>query len=183
MRDKNRQSRFFGADGNAAKEAFIRRYTPVLIRYFSRKGVQAATAEDLANEVFAQLLTRAVNAPLANREAYLMRAAANVWKDHLRARCVRRDGEHIAYEESEHAPVDFSPARVYEGKEGVLRLIAALKELPPRTQEVFVRCRIEGEKQKALARRLGISVSAVEKHLVRALAHIASNREADEGET
>ena len=53
--------------------------------------------------------------------------------------------------------------------------MATLDELPERTRQVFVLCRVEGIRQKNVARRLGVSVSAVEKHMIRAIAHLATS--------
>ncbi len=50
---------------------------------------------------------------------------------------------------------------------------AALEELGERTRKVFVLCRLDGMKHTQIAALLGISLSAVEKHLVRAFAHLA----------
>ena len=177
--DRSTLGKFFRDAHSAETEAFVRSYTPVLIRFFLRKGAQIATAEDLVNDVFTRLLHRDSVGTIDNPKAYLMRAAANVWSDHMRRRQVRHHGGHVAYEDRLHALEDFAPDRVFEGREGVKHLIEALRELPPRTQEVFARCKIEGEKHKAVAARLGISVSAVEKHLVRALAHLGSKMRED----
>jgi len=38
---------------------------------------------------------------------------------------------------------------------------------------VLVLCRVEQMKQREIAKAMGISVSAVEKHLARALSHLA----------
>ncbi len=65
------------------------------------------------------------------------------------------------------------PERVLVGRDDLKLALSALGELTERTQAVFVLQRFEGRKNKEIARELGISVSAVEKHMVRALAHIA----------
>ena len=48
-------------------------------------------------------------------------------------------------------------------------LIEALKkaidELPHKRREVFVRCKVYGEKQKEVAKELGLSIKTVEKHI------------------
>jgi RNA polymerase sigma-70 factor (ECF subfamily) len=45
--------------------------------------------------------------------------------------------------------------------------------LPARTRDIFVLFRLDQLKQSEIAARMGISVSAVEKHVVRAVAHLA----------
>lgn len=44
----------------------------------------------------------------------------------------------------------------------------AVETLPPRMKEVFLRCKVEGHRQKDVADDLGISVKAVEKHVAEA---------------
>lgn len=44
-----------------------------------------------------------------------------------------------------------------------------LDSLPPRCREVFWQFRIEGHSQQDIARRLGISVNMVQRHIVRAM--------------
>ena len=53
------------------------------------------------------------------------------------------------------------------------RLHAALGELPPRCRLVFSLSRDEGLKNREIAARLGISTTAVEKHIAKALRHLS----------
>ncbi|NLO02982.1 MAG: RNA polymerase sigma-70 factor [Bacteroidales bacterium] len=48
----------------------------------------------------------------------------------------------------------------------------AVDELPSKMKTVFIRCKLKGEKQKAVAEELGISQKMVEKHISKAKAHI-----------
>jgi RNA polymerase sigma-70 factor (ECF subfamily) len=47
-------------------------------------------------------------------------------------------------------------------------------ELPARTRDVFVLRRLEGLPYNEIAKRLGLSVSAVEKHMLRATRHLVA---------
>lgn len=58
-----------------------------------------------------------------------------------------------------------SPERQHDAAEELERLCAAITELPPRCQQVFVMHKIHELPQQEVAERLGISVKAVEKHL------------------
>jgi RNA polymerase sigma factor (sigma-70 family) len=49
-----------------------------------------------------------------------------------------------------------------------------LLELPERTRQIFVLRRLEGLSYFEIGRRLGVSVSAVEKHMQRAVRHLAA---------
>jgi RNA polymerase sigma-70 factor (ECF subfamily) len=47
--------------------------------------------------------------------------------------------------------------------------INALRSLPAQCQRVFVMCKVYGFSHKEIASKLGISVSTVEKHLIKGL--------------
>ena len=51
-------------------------------------------------------------------------------------------------------------------------LVLALDELGERAKHVFILFRLEGRKQKDIAALYGISVSAVEKHIMAAMLHL-----------
>lgn len=150
-------------------EDLVRLYSVPLMRYFKKRGCQKATVDDLVQDVFARLSGRASGGEIENPEAYIMKSASGVWKDFLRKRQTHFYAKHVEYDDNSHALKDFSPEHIYECKETIERLLVILNELPERTRNVFVLCRIEGMKQKVVAKRLGISVSSVEKHVVKAI--------------
>lgn len=45
---------------------------------------------------------------------------------------------------------------------------SAVEELPDKMKQVFTKCKIEGQKQKEVAKELGISLKMVEKHISKA---------------
>jgi len=49
-----------------------------------------------------------------------------------------------------------------------------VKKLPSKMKAVFMKCKIEGKKQKEVAEELGISLKMVEKHISKAKEHIRS---------
>lgn len=57
------------------------------------------------------------------------------------------------------------PERCLEASDELERLCAAIAELPPRCQQVFVMHKIHELPQQVVAEQLGISLKAVEKHL------------------
>jgi len=151
---------------------FVRLYSVALTRYFKKRGCQSATVDDLVQDVFIRLAGRVSGGEIKNPEAYLMQTASSVWKDFLRKRKTHAYVQHVEYDEKAHAVQDFSPEQIYQEKEKIDRLIVVLNELPTRTRQVFVLCRLEGMKQRLVANRLGVSVSSIEKHMVKAIAHL-----------
>ena len=119
-------------------------------------------------DVFVRLAQRTQGDRVENAEAYLMQTASSVWLDHHRRRKRRGEDEHVEYVDAQHAPEYFSPQRVVEGREAIRRVIDVLNALPERTRQAYVLCRVDGMKRKDVAKRLGVSTSAIEKHLMKA---------------
>jgi RNA polymerase sigma-70 factor (ECF subfamily) len=78
--------------------------------------------------------------------------------------------------ENESRVEEISPERVLQGRQAVTALRTALEELPQRTRAIFLLHRFEGLKYKEIARRLGISSSSVEKHMMAAIKHVRALR-------
>jgi RNA polymerase sigma-70 factor (ECF subfamily) len=152
--------------------ALSERFRGVLMRYFERQVRESEDTEDMVQEVFVRLLRRRDLAAIDSPEGYLFETAASVVRDRARKRIVRHAQDHESYEESVHAVEDASLERVSMDREALQVVIRALQELPERTRAVFVLHRMEELRQSELARRLGISVSAVEKHMIKAVAYL-----------
>jgi len=153
-------------------DLLARRFRPALARYFARRVAHPADAEDLVQEVFTRIAARTSGELIRDPKPYLMQAAANVLRDWLRRRATHAAGAHDVYDEDLHASEVFSPERVLEGRQSVMPVLAALGELSESTRNIFVLCRIDGMKYAEVARRLGVSVSAIEKHMMKAIAHL-----------
>lgn len=152
--------------------AYARDYGPALKRYFSRRGMAPELCDDLSQEVFVRLAGRAAATKIENPEAYLMQTAANVWRDFLRRRQVRAHADHVEFHDLTHGHEEVAPDRVYEGREKIYQVLEALNQLDERARQIFILCRIEGMKQREVAERLSISVSLVEKEMMKAIAHL-----------
>lgn len=154
-------------------ENFAQLYSKALMRYFLKRGCQKATVDDLVQDVFVRLAGRVSGGEIDNPEAYIMRTASNVWRDFLRKRNTHAHAYHVEYEEGHHAVSDFSAEDVCQGQETIYQFIEALKDLPPRTRQIFMLCRYEGMKQQDVAKRLGISKSYVSKNMLKAITYLA----------
>ena len=159
----------------AEQEALVllnQRFRAALLRYFDRRFSDTSEREDLVQEVFARLIYRSGIASLENPEPYVFKTASNVLKDRLRGMRVRHVAAHDQFEPDLHQGEDFSPEDVLLSRERLARATAALQELPERTRVIFVLRRLEGLRFQDIAARFGITVSAVEKHMQRAMAHM-----------
>lgn len=150
-------------------DALSRRHRGALTAFFRRRPNFWQDSEDMAQEVFMRLARREGGAEIENAEHYLFQIARSVLADNARRRGARRAAYHEPYSELEHAVEDFSPERVLEGKEQVRRVLNALEDLPDNVRAAFVLHRFEDLTYAEIAARLGVSVSSVEKYVIRAL--------------
>lgn len=149
-----------------------RTYAPALRRFFGRRIREEVDVDDLVQEVLLRLCRRGGLGDVGNVEGYLFQTAANVLRDRARQRLSRKAGSHDAFgDEHENVGADavLLPEQVLQGREAVRWLAEALLALPDRTRAVFVLCRIERMPYTEVAKGLGISLSAVNKHLAKAM--------------
>lgn len=143
-----------------------------LARYFQRRVHDASEVEDLIQEVFLRIVRRGASGELEQLEGYVFKTAASVLTDRERRRKVRQAGRHVPFEPEIHAGETPGPERTLIGVETLEAIGVALLELPERTRRVFILRRMEGLSIPEIARRLGVSASAVEKHMLKAVRHI-----------
>src|SRR5262245_28921982 len=148
-----------------------------LVRWFRRRVANAAEIEDLVQDVFARMVARDSPEPVEHLGGYVLKTASSVLADRARRAATHGAGHHVAFDAELHADEDLDPVRVRGGKEELHAATAALLSLPERTRTVFVLRRLEGQRYKDIAVQLGISVSAVEKHMVRAIQHLSLRME------
>lgn len=152
--------------------ALFKRLRPALVRFFERRSFSLADAEDLTQEVFIKLTRLDESANIWQPEAFLFQVAANVLRDKLRRDTARCRNDHVSFDETMTDHEEPSEESVYEGMESLQRMLTALLQLTPKCRTVFVLHKYEGLAYSEIARRFGISVSAVEKHMIHAVKHL-----------
>jgi RNA polymerase sigma-70 factor (ECF subfamily) len=111
--------------------------------------------------------------PVANYEGYIFQVAANLLSHRARQEGRRRALSPAALDEDwAKGREEFTPERILLGREACQEMVAALHELPERVRTIFVLNRFEELTGPEIARRLNISISTVEKAMMRALAHL-----------
>ena len=151
-----------------------RRYSPALRRFFSKRA-SAWDVDDLVQQVFERLAAREQGGVIHQPEAYVLRSAGNVWRDFLRKKRTHADAMHESYRDEDYVQTTEGPEAHVQAFQSLALILRALDDLPTRSRYVFVLCRVERLPQKEVARRLGISVSAVEKHMMRAVARLSTH--------
>jgi RNA polymerase sigma-70 factor (ECF subfamily) len=158
----------------------IERYRAPLNSFFRRRVGSTAEAEDLTQEVFLRVVShnRATSVEMA--EGFIFTIAGNLLRDRARRARTRRaeatfslDDEAADSHKSPDLTEGISPERVLIAKEALSQVLSALNGLPPRTREMLVLYRLEGLRKHEIAALYGVTVSAVEKQIVKALAQLA----------
>ena len=174
----NHPSDFSGrADDSAAWDeqlcAWMAQYGPGLRRFLAKR-VSASEVDDLVQEVFLALRARSATSDIGNVEGYLFKTAVSVLSRQRRRRTWRW-GEQEPLDED--LSDEMSPERIAIGRDGVRRIIEALEAVPPRSAEAFLLSRFEQLTNEEVARRMGISVKAVEQLMRRAMRQVLARLE------
>lgn len=137
-------------------------------RALRRRGRSPDEADDLIQEAFLRLHVYCRDHTIRNTGGFLLRTALNLACDRS-----RRDRVAAvvpgALEDLPLADPCPPPDEVCAGQERLQRMKAGLEAMSPRRREVFVLNRIEGYTFPQIAARLGITLSAVEKHAAKAI--------------
>lgn len=140
----------------------------LLIRRIARRLRSSDDAEDLLHAAYLRLTEYKARESVEDRPSYMVRTAVNLGID-----AMRRD-RHIdsggSVETRCQAMADPAPLQdeVLAARIRLERVQEGLRRLTPRTREVFLMHRLDALKYREIAERLGISQSAVEKHVAKA---------------
>jgi RNA polymerase sigma factor (sigma-70 family) len=155
-----------GARGEeSGLKAFFLQERAMLLRLLVARLGNKEEAEDVLQDVWLRLETM-TSPPIAQPGAYLFRIANNIAIDRRRASAfrARREGHWAeSYGPDDGAAPSGEAAML--ATERLREIDATIGALPERTAQIFRLCRYEHSPRKSVAERLGISVSAVEKHL------------------
>ena len=145
-----------------------------LIRYFTLRLGSEAAAEDVVQDIYLRIVTANVGV-VDNPSAYLYRLGTNLMLDRLkqqRRSAVRDD----AWNSSRHVRMgaedvanDPPAEEAVAARQKLQRMMAAVDELTPQCRRAFRLHKFEGLSHAETAAAMGISRSAVEKHISAAL--------------
>jgi RNA polymerase sigma factor (sigma-70 family) len=130
-------------------------------------------ARDLVHDAYAQVLSQDKWRQIDNPRAYMMRTIYNIGLNGIRrARVVSMQqlADADAISQVDIAPDAFD---TFSDREELARVLKAVETLPSQCRKVVIMRRIEDLPPAEVARRLGLSLSTVEKHLARGLTLLA----------
>jgi len=156
------------------------RFSAPLMSFFLRRLKDRSQAEDLTQEVLLRVLRACGGDAIENADGYVFKTAVNLLKDQAR-RALRHGTPHfLSIEDALDGELQSelvegrSPERVLLSEDALGEVLAALKELGELTRNIFILFRLESMKQKDIAALYGISQSTVEKHVMKAVLHLAT---------
>ncbi|WP_311221835.1 MULTISPECIES: RNA polymerase sigma factor [unclassified Acidovorax] len=139
-------------------------------------------AQDVLHDAFVRYALSGRHARLAAPHAYLRTVVRSVLADHAHearrwATLPTNDAPIGAEVPAPLQPCAPSTEFLLDLQQRLQAVQRTIDGLPPRCREVFWLCRIEGCTQPEVAERLGITLNAVERHLMRALIDLRALRE------
>jgi RNA polymerase sigma factor (sigma-70 family) len=132
-----------------------------------RRGRSEHEADDLVQEAWIRLATYEREKEVKRPEAFLMQAALNLSIDAHRVR--QNHGEEVMIEDVVLVDAAPSAEEILLGRERLARLSVCLGRLNETTRTIFLAHRIDGMSYQEIAKVRGLSISAVEKHIAKAM--------------
>jgi RNA polymerase sigma-70 factor (ECF subfamily) len=167
-----------GSAAHCRREELDQRYRGPLMSYFLKRLRDRREAEDLTQEVFVRLMSHAVASQTA--DSFVFTIASNLLRDRARRKTTRHLEAHDSIDDPNAKSVaalveEIGPERVLLARESLACIMEALNQLDERTRDIFVLFRLEKMLQRDIASLYGISVSAVEKQIVKAGSHLTAH--------
>jgi RNA polymerase sigma-70 factor (family 1) len=159
--------KLFAQDPRKGCEHLFRRYYGNLCNHAVRFVYSKDIAEEIVAEVFANFWQKKVYEQInVSYQAYLYQSVRNRAYNYLKFELKRSVNLELAGELSEQS---LPPDLQLHYTELALKVDHLIQELPPQCRKAFQLNRMEGKKYAEIAEELGVSVSAVERLISRAL--------------
>lgn len=147
---------------------------PALTRFFLRSVRETADAEDMVHDVYLRIMRRGEMETFEGFTSYAFQTADSVLKDRNRRNVVKQLDRHVPFEPEAHSTGLPGPDRELIARDELRATSIILAQLPERTRAVFVLRRLDGASFSEIGVRLGISISAAEKHMLKAMRHLVA---------
>jgi len=147
-----------------------------LVRRIGKRIAPGQDAEDLLHSAYIRLHEQRERTRVENEAGFLVKTAVNISIDEWRRRKLFSDSHD---DDAVQAVADPAPRQdeVFAHRVRLEQVRERLAALSPRTREVFLMHRVDGLKYREIAAQLGISQSAVEKHIAKAVLSLMNGTE------
>ncbi len=159
------------SSGNKFFQLLFQENYDALVRFISSRVRDVDEAQDLAQDAFYKVMKVENAEELEHARAYLFQTASN-----LALNRIRKQRHQEAYKRSVEDTVNperegmiASPERAAVARQQLQQIESALNGLPSKCRRAFLLHRIRHLSYQQIAVELGVSVSTVEKYMIRAL--------------
>lgn len=155
------------------------RFRRPLLTFFLRRVKDRSLAEDLTQDVLLKVVRACERGQIGKADSYVFKVAINLLRDRRRQALRAGPAVFLPIEEDIDGHLEsqlveaISPERVLLSEESLADVLRSLEELGELTRKIFILFRLENMKQKDIAALYGIGQSTVEKHVVKAVVHLA----------
>ena len=154
---------------NYAFEAIYERYFIQLVNAAFRRLHSQDEALEVVQELFLHLYQKRTQIEhFDNLPAYLHTLLKNKIIDKFRVR-MSREKHHRYLRRTQPSEVEAAPESIMDSKLLAMRIQSVIDQLPEKCREAFLLSRVEHLSHQGITERLNISISTVEKHIVKAL--------------
>lgn len=155
---------------NSTLRTLFDRYQTDLKRYVAHKFGNHHDAEDIIQDTFHNVLKAENLDSIENPKAYLYQTAHNLALNRIRKQKRHEDYacSNVSDIETETVPLERSASATQD----LLKLEQTMQNLPEKYRRTFLLSRVDGLTYAEIASELGISVSTVEKHIIKVLGHL-----------
>lgn len=142
-------------------------HRPALHRFIARFLFNRQDVEDVAQEAFLRAFSAEKNTEIDQPKSYLFRVAKNLAVSQLRL----KSRQITSYLDDEDTSDNLASGWTLDDEMMARQKLGihceAVASLPPQCRKVYLLRKVHGLRHKAIAERLGIAISTVEKHLNR----------------
>jgi RNA polymerase sigma factor (sigma-70 family) len=156
------------------------RFQRPLMTFFLRRIKDRSLAEDLTQDVLLKVVRASERGQIERADSYVFKVAINLLRDQRRRALRTGPAIFLPIEEDRDGQLEsqlveaISPERVLLSEDTLADVLRSLEELGELTRNIFILFRLENMKQKDIAALYGIGQSTVEKHVVKAVLHLAN---------
>jgi RNA polymerase sigma factor (sigma-70 family) len=156
------------------------RFQRPLMTFFLRRIKDRSLAEDLTQDVLLKVVRASERGQIERADSYVFKVAINLLRDQRRRALRTGPAIFLPIEEDGDGQLEsqlveaISPERVLLSEDTLADVLRSLEELGELTRNIFILFRLENMKQKDIAALYGIGQSTVEKHVVKAVLHLAN---------
>jgi len=153
---------------NQALYQAFEEHRDALLGFIQKRLKDSSLSADLLHDLYIKIKVLSPDEEIKYPKAYLYRMANNLVVDQLRRQTKSvADCEH----QIDNQLDENSPEKITDYAQRLDIVTQAVNELPDKTRDVFKMQRLQQIEKADVAKKMGISVNMVEKHLRKALAY------------